>query len=128
MRLVASSDPGAVARWNAGQQLDERVVLTTAVVRELQRSGGADIGGRSRVALDLLRRWVGERYEGVAETHARDGLADMVVPEGYEDTMRELTAATAICEALAMAWTPDTRRELDSDIAEIKALVAGYAW
>ncbi len=51
----------------------------------------------------------------------------MAVPEGYEDTMAELKAATAICEALAMAWTADTRRELEGDLAEIRSLVASYA-
>jgi hypothetical protein len=38
MRLIASSDPGAVNRDQARWLLDERVVLTTAVVRELQNA------------------------------------------------------------------------------------------
>ncbi len=124
MELVASSDPGAVDRWRAGRLLDERVVLASAVVRELQRSDGDYLSHRCRAALDLLRRWVGERYEADVETHAGDGLSSMVVPEGYEEVMAELVAATKVCEALAMAWTADTRRELDGDTAEIRRLLA----
>ena len=71
---------------------------------------------------------MGERYEAHVETHATDGLASMVVPEGHEDTMAELQDATDVCEALAMAWTADTHRELDGDLAEVRSLVAGYAW
>ncbi|MCO7218486.1 hypothetical protein [Klenkia sp. PcliD-1-E] len=128
MRLVASSQAGAVERFEAIDLLEQRTVLATAVVRELQKSGGEDIYGRPTAALNLLRRWVGERYEAKVETHAKDGLASMVVPEGYEETMAELKDATDICEALAMAWTADTRRELDGDLAEIRSLVASYAW
>ena len=127
MRLVASSDPGAVDRWQAGRLLDERVVLASAV-RELQRSDGDYLSDRCRAALDLLRRWVGERYEANVETHARDGLSSMVVPEGYEEVMAELVAATQVCEALAMAWTADTRRELEGDMAAIRNLLQRYPY
>jgi hypothetical protein len=128
MRLVASSDPGAVDRWQAGRLLDERVVLASAVVRELQRSDGEYLSDRCRAALDLLRRWVGERYEANVETHASDGLTSMVVPEGYEEVMAELVAATEVCEALAMAWTADTMRELEGDKAAIRSLLAKYPY
>jgi len=128
MRLVASSQAAAVKRFEAIDLLEQQTVLATAVVRELQKSGGENIYGRPTAALNLLRRWVGERYEVKVETHARDGLASMTVPEGYEATMAELKAATDICEALAMAWTADTGRELDGDLAEIRNLVASYAW
>ncbi len=128
MRLVASSDPGAVDRCEAGRLLDERVVLTTAVVRELQRSDGDYSSSRCRAALDLLRRWVGERYEKDVETHAGDGLSSMVVPEGYETVRAELEAATDVCEALAMLWTADTQREFDGDSAHIRNLLHNYPY
>ena len=120
MRLIGSSDPGAVDRDRARWLLCERVVLTTAVVRELQRSDGDYTGERARAALDLLRRWVGERYEADVETHPSDGLASMVVPDGYEDVMAELRAGAVVCEDLAMAFTADTQRELADDYADIK--------
>jgi hypothetical protein len=128
MRLVASSDPGAVDRHEAAALLHERVVLAAAVVRELQPSNGENVWGRAEVALRLLRRWVGERYEANVETHASDGLDAMVVPPGYEPVMAELVAATKICEALAMAWTADTQRELDGDIAAIRRLLEVYPY
>ena len=126
MRLVASSDPGAVDRWEAHRLLEERVVLAAAVVRELQRSDGEYTSSRCRAALDLLRRWVGERYEADVETHAGDGLTQMTVPDGDEDLMAELAAATEVGEALAMAWTADTRRELEGDEAVIRRLLERY--
>ncbi len=128
MRLMASSDPGAVGRWEAGRLLDERVVLAGAVVRELQRSGGAYASSRCRAALDLLRRWVGERYEADVETHAGDGLSSMAVPPGYEQVKAELDAATEVCEALAMLWTADTQREFDGDSAHIRNLLDNYPY
>jgi hypothetical protein len=128
MRLVSSTDPGAVARDQALWLLRERVVLTTAVCHELQRSNFRYIDSRARAALDLLRRWVGERYEADVETHASDGLDEMLVPEGAEDLMAELRAGTAICEALAMLWTADTQRELEGDKARIRHLLEQYAY
>ncbi len=128
MRLVASSDPGAVDRWEAGRLLDERVVLASSVVRELQRSNGDYSSDRCRAALDLLRRWVGERYEKDVETHASDGLSSMVVPKGYEQVKAELDAATKVCEALAMLWTADTRRESEGDSANIRNLLDDYPY
>ena len=128
MRLIGSSDPEAVDRWEAGSLLDDRVVLAAAVVRELQRSVGDYSSNRCRAALDLLRRWVGQRYEAHVETHARDGLATMVVPEGYDQVKAELDAATEVCEALAMLWTADTQREFDGDSAHIRKLLTAYPY
>ena len=128
MRLVASSDPGAVERWNAGRLLDERVVLADAVVRELQRCNGGYAAGRPAAALAMLRGWVAERYEPDVETHASDGLDTMLVPDGYDDVMAELTAATEICEALAMLQTADTQREFDGDSARIRWLLEQYPY
>jgi hypothetical protein len=128
MRLVASSDPGAVERWNAGRLLDERVVLASAVVRELQLCNGRFAAGRPAAALSHLRRWVGERYEAHVETHASDGLDTMAVPEGYENVMAELRAATEVSEALAMLQTADTRSEFDGDSARIQRLLDVYSY
>jgi hypothetical protein len=128
MRLIASSDPGAVNLDHARRLLEERVVLTTAVVRELQRCGSSYSSGRPRAALNLLRRWVGEGYEAKVETHPSDGLDDMLVSEGAEDLMAELRAGAKICEALAMLWTADTRREFEGDSAAIRRLLDRYPY
>jgi hypothetical protein len=128
MRLSASSDPGAVNLDQARRLLEERVVLTTAVVSELQRCDGSYSSDRPRAALNLLRRWVGERYEANIETHPGDGLDDMLLPEGAEDLMAELRTGAEICEALAMLWTADTMRELEGDKAAIRTLLASYPY
>ena len=128
MRLVASSDPGAVERWNTGRLLEERVVLAGAVVGELQRCNGRYAAGRPAAALALLRRWVGERYEADVETHPSDSLGTMLVPDGYEDVMAELAAATEVCEALAMLQTADTRNEFEGDSARIRWLLEQYPY
>jgi hypothetical protein len=126
MRLVASSDAGAVDRDRAWWLLRERVVLTTTVCHELRRTNGDYADSRARAALDLLRRWVGERYDANVETHPGDGLDDMVVPEGAEELMAELRAGTEVCEQLAMLWTADTRREFEGDCARIRELLENY--
>ena len=128
MRLVASSDSDAVSRDQALWLLRERVVLTTAVCHELRQSNGRYTDARARAALDLLRRWLGERYDADVETHPSDGLDGMVVPEGAESLMDELRTGTEICEALAMLWTADTERELDGDKARISSLLDQYAY
>ena len=63
MTLVNSSEPGAVDRDKAMRILLERAVLTTTVCRELVASEGDYAGKRPRVALNLLRRWVGDHYQ-----------------------------------------------------------------
>lgn len=128
MRLIGSSDRGAVARDRALWLLRERVVLATAVCHELRRADGNFTDARARAALDLLRHWVSERYAADGETHPGDGLADMLVPAGGEQLMAELTAGTEICEALAMLWTADTQRELDGDSARLQRLLDVYPY
>jgi hypothetical protein len=128
VRLVASSDPGAVDRDRAWWLLRERVVLTTAVCSELRRTGGSYTDWRPRAALDLLCRWIGERYEAEVQTHAGDGLDDMLVPEGAEELMAELRAGAEVCEALAMLWTADTPRELEGDSLHIQRLLESYPY
>ena len=122
MRLTGSSEPGAVARDRAMWLLQERVVLATAVCRELVSATRDDLlDSRPRAALDLLLRWVGEHYEARVETHPQDGLASMVVPPGEGDLRDELWAATRVCEALAMLHTADTPRELREDAVAVRS-------
>lgn len=128
MRLVDSSEPGAVSRDQAMWLLHERVVLTTSVCRELRRCEGNYVDSRARAALDLLRRWIGDHYEANVETHAKDGLDKMVVPYGAESLMTEIRIGSEVCEALAMLWTADTQSEFAGDSAGIAALMAKYPY
>ena len=68
MRLVASSNPDAVARDQALHLLTERAVLTRAVCRELQDSVGDFGGRRPRTALALLLRWVQDAFPQCQES------------------------------------------------------------
>ncbi|HET9646618.1 MAG TPA: hypothetical protein VFP34_00095 [Microlunatus sp.] len=119
MRLVASSDPGAVANFDAKSLICERLVLANAVCNALDSCGGNYAETLPRTALELLRRWVGARYEKDVETHASDGLKEMIVPPGAEGLMEQLRIATGVCEDLAFLWTADTRSEYESDSKEL---------
>ncbi len=90
MRLVASSNPEAVARDQALHLLTERAVLTRAVCRELLDSVGDFGGRRPRTALALLLRWVQGTFpeSDRIEPHAREGLDAIVVPQDCEDLLR----------------------------------------
>lgn len=121
MRLVGSSQPGAVERDRAEALLYQRLVLTDAVCRALEATDRDDfLDRRAGEALGLLRGWVGTRYERDVETHPRDGLAGMMVPPGCEDLMTELRAGTEVCEAYAMLRTADNDSELKQDAARVR--------
>lgn len=110
--------PGTVGSWtNSGPGC-----------HELRRTNRDYTDARARAALDLLRRWVGERYEAEVETHPRDGLRDMHVPYGAEELMAELTAGAAVCEALAILWTAGTRSEFEGDSADIRRLLEKFPY
>ena len=130
VRLVESSDPGAVERFEALRLLQERVVLTTAVCRELQRTGGTGPYGRADAALSLLHRWIAERFETDPEVgvHPDDGIEDMVIPDGALDLVDELWAGTRVCQAFGMLHTADRRSEYEGDQAEIRRLLERYPY
>lgn len=128
MRLIDSSEPGAVSRDQAMWLLHERVVLTTSVCRELRRCNGEYVDSRARAALDLLRRWIGAHWPPELETHAKDGLDKMVVPYGAEHLMTEIRIGSEICDALAMLWTADTQSEFKGDSARIGELMEAYPY
>lgn len=128
MRMIDSSDAGAVARDQAMWLLRERVVLTTSVCRELRRCNEKWTDQRARAALDLLRRWIAARYEIKVETHASDGLDQMVVPPEGEALMTEIRIGSEVCEALAMLWTADTQGEFRGDSERIAGLMATYPY
>ncbi|MDP9459860.1 MAG: hypothetical protein M3Q22_06295 [Actinomycetota bacterium] len=105
MRLVASSDPGAVERFTAWRLLQERVVLTTAVCRELQRTDGVGPYGRADAALSLLYRWIAQHFPTDPDVgvHPEDGIEEMIVPDGAEDLVDELRTGTRVCQAFRHA-------------------------
>ena len=111
MRLVQSSEPGAVERDNAIHLLTERAVLTRMVCFELldivhRRS----VDRRVHTALSLLLAWVHENVPGSVrvEPHPADGINEMTIPAGYEKIVEEIRAGAQVGEALFMYYTADT--------------------
>jgi hypothetical protein len=111
MRLVESSEPGAVERDNAIHLLTERAVLTRMVCFELvdivhRRS----VDRRVHTALSLLSAWVHENMPGSVrvEPHPADGINEMTIPAGYEKLVEEIRAGARVGEALFMYYTADT--------------------
>src|SRR4051794_24171566 len=126
VRLVDSSDPGAVDRWQADRLMQERLVLANAVCAELEVSSEPS-GPFISAALDLLRSWVrAHTPPDEGEIHPSDGLEQMVVPEGSEDLMAALRATSAVCDAVAMLYTADTPSEYASDSQHVAAFLRGW--
>jgi len=93
MRLVESSVPGAVERDQAIHLLVERAVLTRLVCRELSYGVGGLPDRRSKTALFLLLQWIGGNLPERREPYPTDGIDQMVVPEGYQNSWRRYDPA-----------------------------------
>jgi hypothetical protein len=129
MRLVESSEPGAVERDNAIHLLTERAVLTRMVCFELvdivrRRS----VDRRVHTALSLLLAWVHEKMPGSVrvEPHPADGINEMTIPAGYEKLVEEIRAGAQVGEALFMYYTADTSYQADQDWASVQERLAQY--
>jgi hypothetical protein len=127
MRLVASSNPEDVNRDQALHLLTERAVLTRALCRELRDSGGVFNGMRPLTALALLSRWIKNTFPETEPLGwaATEWLDDMVVPEGCEDLMREVSDGAEVCEALLMLVYGDTC-DVESDNEAIAKSLEAY--
>lgn len=123
--VVPPSDRAAHAA--ARSSLLERAVLTGAVVTELRRSGEPYDDERPAAALALLLRWIGERFPLGRAALPHDGLAEMPLPEGYEGLREEVAAGAGICRALWNLQRADTDRDVASDTAELRRLLADPA-
>jgi hypothetical protein len=115
----------AVARDRALWLLAERAVLTRAVCRELQDSGGEFYGRRPFRALALLLEWVQSNFPQPVAT-AENGLDAMVVPEDCQDLLREIRDGAEICDALAMLTTADNALDEEGDKKAIARKLAAY--
>ena len=129
MRLVESSEPGAVERDIAIHLLTERAVLTRMVCFELvdivhRRS----VDRRVHTALSLLLAWVHENMPGSVrvEPHPADGINEMTIPAGYEKLVEEIRAGAQVGEALFMYYTADSCYQADQDWASVQERLAQY--
>jgi hypothetical protein len=126
MRLVASSEPGAVERDAAAYLLQERAVYTRAVCRELLEEGKALYGGRrAYIALGHLFHWISATFPGL-EPQGNTGLDKMVVPKGYETLLEEIRDGASVCDSLFMLKTADHAWEADEDRAKLQGALDAY--
>lgn len=128
MRMVRSSVPGDVDRDKAIRLLVERATLTRMVCCELRDSGISELDMRPQVALFHLLRWVDEnmRPHVRSEPHAGDGIEQMIVPEGYEKLVSEISAGAKVCDALFMLMTADSGLQAQHDREAIRDRLASY--
>lgn len=127
-RLVSSSDPNAVNSFAVRAHYAQRLVLTTAVCREL-RAGTQDdvLSLRAREALALLSWWMRESYDlPRGDVNYWHGLDDPRLTEFAPDFREELFLGTRVCGALFMAYTADKSWELESDIEQIRRELRAY--
>ena len=128
MKLVASSNPGAVERDEAIYLLTERALLTRTVCQELLGAKGDLHTRRPRVALGMLLIWIQEHFpESVfIEPHARDGLDAMAVPDDCQELMQEIRDGANVCESLFMLTTADTNSEVEHDEQQLRHSLDEY--
>ena len=128
MRLVASSETGAVDRDEALHLLTERALLTRTVCRELLDAQGSYGRRRPRTALLSLLIWVQENFPQsvVIEPHAGDGIDAMTVPEDCQELLQEIRDGANVCECLFMLTTADTSSDAEHDREHIHSALDRY--
>jgi hypothetical protein len=131
MRLIGSSDPGAVRRDQLRWHFEERVVLTSSVCRELSRSRQDFASRRPRAALDLLARWMRANYDHPAVQPPRDvdfrhGLDDPSLAEVAADLKLELELGAQVCRDLMMLGTADTPSQFAGDTERLRLSLETY--
>ena len=128
IRLVASSDPSAVSRFEARQLLLQRAVLTRMVCRELMdkpevmhcRSSRAD------AALGLLMEWIYSQPQCPTSPHPSSGIDSMIVPDGCSELLEEILDGAVVCVALTMLDSADTDSDWQSDMSRIEKALENY--
>lgn len=127
-RLVDSSEPGAVERDHAVRLLTERAVLTRALCRELLDSNECFTDPRPSAALSLLLQWVVQNLPQSVhvEPHPSNGIDSMVVPDDYQELLREIRDGAQVGEALFMLFTADNSYQRDGDQATLQKRLDVY--
>ncbi len=127
LRLVDSSEPNAVTRFNVQAHYTQRLVLSSAVCHELKHAAG-EIVGRPRAALELLGWWMRSVYDlpKNRDVNYAHGLDDPLLTKYASDVKGELVAGARVCAALAMAFTADKEWELESDMRDIRNVLDAF--
>jgi len=128
MRLVRSSEPGAVEHDAALSLLAERAVLTRSVCRELAEAEKSYVTRRTQAALWGLLRWIGTNlpHSVRIEPRAGDGIDQMIQPSGSEGLVAEIRAGASVCSAFFMLLTADTKLQADQDTVTLRSELDDY--
>jgi hypothetical protein len=128
MRLVASSDPSEVFRFEARQLLLRRAVLTRMVCRELIEKPEAKRcrSSRADAALDLLMAWINSQPQCPISPRPSSGIDSMVVPDGCAELLEEIRDGAAVCDALTWLDSADTVSDSEADMSRIERALESY--
>jgi hypothetical protein len=128
MRLVASSDPSAVSRFEARELLLQRAVLTRMVCRELIEKPEAKrcLSSRADAALGFLMGWIYSQPRCPSDPSPSYGIDSMVVPDGCSELLEEIRDGSAACDALTGLRSADNDSEWDSDMSRIEGALEIY--
>jgi hypothetical protein len=127
-KLVESSDPDEVSRFQVRAHYEQRLVLIASVCRELQRSPEHISGGRVRAALQMLAWWMRSVYDlPQGDVNYWHGLDDPRLIEFAADLKDELALGSSVCGALAYAYTADHGYEFDRDAQAVRVKLDKYA-
>lgn len=127
LRLVESSNPDDVTRFQVRAHYEQRLVLVASACRELQRSPGAMVGGRPGAALRLLAWWLRAVYDlPEGDVNYWHGLDDARLADHAADMKEELSLGSSVCGALAYAYTADHDYEFERDAERVRELLDEY--
>lgn len=128
MKLVASSDPSEVPRFEARQLLLQRAVLTRMVCRELMDKPEAKLSRSSRAdaALGFLMEWIYSQPQCSNFPRPSSGIDSMIVPDGCSELQEEIRDGAAVCDALIMLDSADTDSDWQSDMSRIEEALENY--
>ena len=127
LRLVKSSNPDDVSRFEVREHYTQRLVLIASLAQELNRDTQKLVGARTGAAFELLAWWMRTVYDlpdgDIKYTH---GLDDPRLREFAGDLAQELHAGAAVCDALAMLYAADKDWEYEGDARRLRASLRSY--
>lgn len=127
MKLVASSNPSLVDRFEAIGLLTQRSVLTRLVCSELaNRTDGRVNRWRADTALSFLVTWIASLPDSGSYPRPSSGIETMIVPDDCGALADEIRDGALVCDALAMLQTADTDSEWRSDMTQLDEALAAY--
>jgi|GEM_PF-5496772 len=119
-------EPARSYEFNVRSHYMQRLVASSAVCHELKHATG-EIVGRPQAALAVLAEWMRDNYDlPGGDVKFTYGFDDPLLTTHARDLKPELFAAAGVCDALAMAYTADTDRELTGDMAHLKNFLDSY--